>query len=157
MQLSNELKAVAVIADMSESGITITRDQCMSVEHFGYRCVCKRDMVGRTYNANEPVMLRFSVRINAAGPAHPLYQQLTSSEPCMLSFIFNATFSVNKRLTGYFEAMVVEGFVVDVKENFSSAASFELGEQQIILTASMLVRAINYIGQNDTKTLCFTH
>ena len=157
MQLSNELKAVAVIADMSEPGITITRDQCMSVEHFDYHCERKRDTVGRTYNASEPVMLRFSVRINAAGSAHPLYQQLTGTEPCMLSFIFNATFSDTKRLTEYFEAMVAEGFVVEVKEDLCRAASSEPCEQQMILSACMLVRAINYIGQNDTKTLCFTH
>lgn len=157
MQLSNELKAVAVMADMSESGVTITRDQCMSVEHFDYHCERKRDKTGRTYNASEPVLLCFSVRVNAVGSAHPLYEQLTRTEAGTMSFIFNATFSGTKRLTGYFEAMVVEGYVVDVKESLSSATLSGQSEQQIILSACMLVRSINYIGQNDTKTLCFIH
>lgn len=155
--LSNELKAVVVMADMSESGTTVTRDQCMSVDHFLYRCERKRDSDGHTYGANEPVELSFRVRINAAEQARPLYQQLANEEFDTLTFIFNATFSNTKRLSGYEEAMSVEGYIVDIEDDFHSAALTSQDEEQIYLRARMQVRSISYIGQDETKTLCFIH
>ena len=153
--LSNELKAVAVMVDIAEEGGSITRDQCMTVEHFQYRCERKRDKSGHTYGANQPVELRFSVRINATDQAQPFYRQLTNEEHETLSFLFNATFSDTKRLSGYDEAMAVEGFIVDVQEDFHSAALLQSNEEQITLRARMQVHSIIYIGQDDKKTLCF--
>ena len=154
--LSNELKAVAVITDMTEQGVSVTRDQCMTVDHFDYRCVRKRDSVGRTYGATNPVELSFSVRINTAEQAQTLYQYIASDEPGVLSFLFNATFSDTKRLSGYDEAMAVEGFVVDIKEDFQSAVTEQI-EEQVILRARMHVRSIIYLRQDEQKTLCFIH
>ena len=155
--LSNELKAVAVMADIAEDGNSITRDQCMTVEQFQYRCERLRDNSGHTYGANQPVELLFSVRINSADQAQPFYQQLTDEEQDTVSFIFNATFSDTKRLSGYDEAMAVEGFIVDVQEDFHSAALLQPDEEQITLRARMQVRSIVYTGQDDKKTLCFIH
>lgn len=154
--LSKELKAVAVMADVSEQWATVIRDQCMSVDDFRYRLARKRDRKGRTYGASEPVMLSFSVRLNSADQAEPFYQHLTDDEYGTLSFIFNATFSDTKRLEGFDEAMAVEGYIVDVQEHFHSAA-LSGGEEQIILRARMLVRSIIYLAENDNKTLCFIH
>ena len=156
--LSNELKAVAVMADMSENGATVTRDQCMTVEHFNYRCARKRDRDGRTYESSEPVELTFQVRINGEDQAKPFYRQLCSGDEYgVLSFLFNTTFQSTGRLASYEQAMAVEGFVVDVQEDFHSAALAETNEGQIALRARMLVRSIIYVGQNSNKTLCFIH
>ena len=155
--LSNELKAIAVMADISDSGTTVTRDQCVTVEQFQYRCERKRDSYGHTYGANEPVELTFCVRINAADQAQPFYRQLTEVDFDTLSFLFNATFSDTKRLSGYDEALAVEGYIVDVQEVFHSAALSAQDEEQILLRARMQVRSIVYTGQDDKKTLCFIH
>ena len=152
--LSNELKAVAVMTDISESDSNITRDYCMSVEHFDYHCERKRDRDGRTYGASDPVMLCFDLRLNAADQAQPFYRQMKDDDSGIISFLFNATFSDTKRLSGYDEAMAVEGFIVDIREDFRSAA-LEQTEEQIILRARMQVRSIVYIGQNENKQLCF--
>ncbi|MBO4249759.1 MAG: hypothetical protein J5884_00730 [Paludibacteraceae bacterium] len=155
--LSNELKAVAVMADISENGATVTRDQCMTVEHFDYRCARKRDRDGRTYASSEPVELAFSVRINGEDQAKPFYRQLCSGDEYgVLSFLFNTTFQATGRLDSYEQALAVEGFVVDVQEDFHSAQT-ETNEGQIILRARMLVRSIIYVGQNNNKILCFIH
>lgn len=155
--LSNELKAVAVMADISESGTTVTRDQCMTVEHFNYRCARKRDRDGRTYGANDPVELSFCVRINAAEQAQPLYRLLVAEDKGILSFLFNATFSSTQRLSEYDEAIAVEGYVVDIQEDFQTAVLSIQEEEQITLRARMLVRSINYVGKDEQKTLCFIH
>lgn len=151
-----ELKAIVVMANLLEEGVAITRDQCMSVEHFDYRCARKRDAKGRTYRASEPAILNFSVRINSAEQAQPFYKQLTDSGRCPLSFIFNATFAnTSKRLTDYDDALVVDGYVVDVQEDFQSSPMIEQREQQILFRARMLVRSIIYKGRNDNYSLCF--
>lgn len=155
--LSNELKAIAVMADISESGTMVTRDQCMTVEKFQYHCERKRDSYGHTYGASDPVELTFCVRINSADQAQPFYQQLTEEEHDVVSFLFNATFSDTKRLSGYDEAMAVEGFIVDIQEVFHSAALSTQDEEQVLLRARMLVRSIIYVAQDDKKTLCFIH
>ena len=155
--LSNELKAIAVMADISESGTTVTRDQCMTVEKFQYHCERKRDSYGHTYGASDPVELTFCVRINSADQAQPFYQQLTEEEHDVVSFLFNATFSDTKRLSGYDEAMAIEGFIVDIQEVFHSATLSAQDEEQVLLRARMLVRSIIYVAQDDKKTLCFIH
>lgn len=154
--LSNELKAVAVLADISEEGSSITRDQCMAVEHFHYRCARKRDTKGHTYASCEPVELSFDVRINAADQAKPFYQHLTSGDDdTVLSFLFNATFSATKRLATYEQAMAVNGFIVDVQEIYHSASPIDDSEEQIILRARMLVRSIIYVEDDNQRTLQF--
>lgn len=158
MQLRvNELKAVAAVADMTESEKNITRNQCMTLEHFDYRGERKRDSRGRTYQASEPAMLHFSVRINAAEQTQPFYRQLANMQHGVLSFLFNATFTGTGHLMQYDDAMAVEGFIVEIQEEFHSAGSSEATEEQIVLHACMQVRAINYIRSNDNKTLCFVH
>lgn len=153
--LSNELKAVAVMSDLSQSGTSVTRDACMSVEDFRYSCARKRDWDGKMYGSTEPVMLSFSVRINAADQAQPFYAQLASEESSVLSFMFNATFSNTKRLSTYDEAIAVDGYIVDVEEDYHSAALSEQTEEQMILRARMLVRSINYLAEGGNKTLTF--
>lgn len=150
--LSNELKAVAVMADLSESSNGITSDQCMSLQHFDYRCVRKRDAKGHTYKAAEPVMLCFSVRVNTSAQAQPFYKQLTVNENGPISFIFNATFSDSERLTGYDDAMVVNGCMTDVQEDFHSVAFPEQNEEQMILNARMIVHSILFLTERTKKT-----
>lgn len=149
----NELKAVVVMADLREEGKSITRDKCMSVEHFDYRLEHKRDYDGRTYTGNESAMLRFSVRINGAEQAKPFYEQMTSQENIPLTFIFNAFYSDTKHLMDYDDAMVVDGYVVDIQEEFRSAILNDPNEEQIILHARVLTRSITYIGQENNKTI----
>ena len=151
--MMNELKAVVVKCDIREEEKSITRDKCMSVEHFDYSLERKRDYDGRTYTGNEPAMLCFSVRVNAAEQAKPFYDQMTTQDNCMLTFLFNASFSGTKRLTDYYEAMVVDGYIVDIEEEFRSAVLNDPKEEQIILHARVLTRSITYIGQESNKTI----
>lgn len=152
---SNELKALAVLTDMSEPGASATREQCMTVDHFEYCCARKRDKRGRTYGAKEPVELRFSVRINAAEQSQPFYKSLKMFAPCILSFLFNATFSDTKRMSDYDEALAVEGYMVDIQEDYRSTAPTNPDDEQIILRACMSVRSITYIVNGEQKQLSF--
>ena len=153
---ANELKAVAVMADMTESEKNITQDKCMSVKHFDYRCSRRRDSKGRTCHANQPAWLNFSVAVNSAEQTRPFYEQMTDQKRSPITFLFNAVFSDTKRLADYYDAMVVEGWVVDVQEQFCSVAqSANAEEEQIIVRACMQVQSILYIDKNGSKKLEF--
>lgn len=152
----NELKAVVTMCNILEGEKSITRDNCMSVEHFDYRLERKRDYNGRTLTGNEPTFLNFSVRINAAEQAKPFYDQMTKQDNATWTFLFNASYSDTKRLTDYYEAMVVDGYVVDIQEDFRSAILNDPDEQQVILRARVLTRSITYIGQDCNKTIYIT-
>lgn len=154
--MSNELKAIVVMADLREEADSITRDRCISVEHFDYCCSRNRDEKGYTYHASIPAMLNFSVRVNAADQVKQFYKKITSNTPGAISFLFNASFSDAKHLTDYADAMVAEGFVIDVQEDFRSAALFGQDDQQIIARVRMQVHSITYMLSNaGTKTLAF--
>lgn len=154
MIMSNELKAVVAVADLQEN-VGILRDQCMSVQHFSYGCSYRRDDKGRTYRSSLPAMLDFSVRVNAAELARPFYRQMTRNDRCALSFIFNATFTDAKRLDDYADAMVALGYIVDVQEDFRSAAHSGSDEEQILVHVRMQVHSITYVRESETKTLAF--
>lgn len=149
--MSNALTAMVVMKDMtnylsSVSSSGIKKSDCRLALHFDYRCARKRDAKGHTYEASEPFMLSFSVQVTGTEQAKPFYQLLTSDENSPLSFLFDATFP-NESLSSYGSAMVVNGYMVDVQEDFSSQ-----DQTQMILHARMIVHSITYIKESDTKT-----
>lgn len=62
--LSNELKAVVVLEDLTENPANILKDKCLTVQKFDYDCVRKRTQKGGVYGAINPVILSFTVRVN---------------------------------------------------------------------------------------------
>ena len=151
---ATELKAIVVMADLQEQGKSITRDQCMSVEHFDYSCFRSRDSKGRTYHDSMPAMLNFIVRFNTVEQARPFYKQIKDNEPGTLSFLFNASF-LGDNLTEFPDAMVVKGFIVDIQEDLHSRALSGREDQQIIARVRVQVHSIIYKGINTTKKLVF--
>lgn len=153
-RFSNELKAAVVLEDILEVGSNAPQDKCMTVQDFNYSSLRKRDHTGAAYGSSEPVMLDFTVRINASIQSKPFYSYLMSDEYFSLTFIFNAVFNHMKRLSGYDDAMVINGYVIELKENFLGSISGEDNEQ-MSLNVRMLVRNITYIGKESNKTITF--
>ena len=149
-----ELKAIVVMADLQNQDVSITSDKCMSVGHFDYCCFRNRDSKGRTYHDSAPAMLNFIVRFNSIEKAKQFYQQIQKNESGTLSFLFNASFS-NGNLDDYASAMVVNGFIVDIQEDFHSKVSSVQEDQQMIARVRMQVHSIIYKNSNTVKELAF--
>lgn len=153
-RLSNELKAVILTEDILEMEMNTTQDKCMTVQRFNYNSRRKRDYTGATYGLSDPVLLDFSIRVNSPAHTKPFYSHLADGNNFSLSFIFNAVFNPLRRLTEYDDAMVVNGYVVNISEDFQGSM---LGsdDEQISLKVSILVRNITYLGKDLNKTITF--
>ena len=146
---SNELKAIMVAEDFLENPRNVLKDHCLTVQHFDYQCEHKRNASGEVYGPTEPVILKFTVRVNSPKHAKLFYQNLLSNSSFSYSFLFNATFNANLRLADYEDGMVVNGYVVSVDENFSAGRNMTGEDEQILLNVRILTRSVTYMGREN--------
>ena len=150
---SNELKAVVVMENFLDNPKNILKENCMTVQHFNYECVHKRNDAGEIYGAINPVTLEFVVRINSPRQAKAFYKELVSNEHCHFSFLFNVTYNDNQRLSNYEDGMVVNGYIVGVEENYNSMKDQEGIDKQMLLDVEILVRSTIYMGREEQNNL----
>lgn len=151
---SNELKAVVVMENFLENPLNVMKENCMTVQHFNYECEHKRNEAGEIYGAINPVMLEFTVRVNSPRQARAFYKELVSNEHSNYSFLFNVTYNENQRLNTYEDGMVVNGYIVHIEENYTTAAHEDGSNTQIELSVKLLSRSVTYLGaDNNYKSI----
>lgn len=151
---SNELKAVVVMENFLENPLNVMKENCMTVQHFNYECEHKRNEAGEIYGAINPVMLEFTVRVNSPRQAKAFYKEIVSNEHSNFSFLFNVTYNENQRLNTYEDGMVVNGYIVHIEENYTTAAQQDGGNTQIELSVKLLSRSVTYLGaDNNYKSI----
>ena len=126
----------------------------MTVQRFDYTCQRKRDDTGKAYGPTDPVFLNFVIRVNGPEQSKPFYKNLSSTEHYPISFLFNATFNATQRLTDYNDALVVDGYVIEVEDNYNSGTPGATTEQ-ITLSVKMQVRKFTYLGRSNNKVMSF--
>lgn len=146
---SNELKALLVPEDFLENPMSVLKEQCLTVQHFDYQCEHKRNASGEVYGSTEPVILKFSIRVNSPRQARVFYNNLLSNSDHNYSFLFNATFNTNQRLNNCEDGMVVNGYVVSVEENYSAGQNVTGEDEQILLDVTIMVRRVTYLGREE--------
>lgn len=146
---SNELKALVVPEDFLENPMNVLKEHCLTIQHFDYQCEHKRNALGEVYGPTEPVILKFSVRVNSPRHAKVFYSNLLSNSYFNYSFIFNATFNANQRLAEYEDGMVINGYVVSVEENYSTDKRVTGEDEQILLDVTILARSVTYMGREN--------
>ena len=146
---SNELKAFVVAEDFLENPMSVLKENCLTVQHFDYQCEHKRNASGEVYGPTEPVILKFTVRVNSPNHAKVFYSNLLSNSYFNYSFLFNATFNANQRLGDYEDGMVVNGYVVSVEENYSTGKNQTGEDEQILLDVAILARSVTYLGREE--------
>ena len=86
------------------------------------------------------------------------YKQLVQNELFAHTFVFNATFDQNKRLKHFDDAMVVRGYVVDVKEDYNPVKTDGHTMDQMLIGVKLLLSSITYLGkENRHKKLEITN
>ena len=146
---SNELKAVVVMENFLDNPKNILKENGMTVQHFNYECVHKRNDAGEIYGAINPVTLEFVVRINSPRQAKAFYKELVSNEHCHFSFLFNVTYNDNQRLSNYEDGMVVNGYIVHIEEEYTSRTNQAGSSTQIELHVKILSRSVTYLGSDN--------
>ena len=148
---SNELKAVVIADDFIENPQNVLKENCITVQHFDYQCERQRNAAGDVYGASIPVMVNFTIRLGSMRQAHSFFANLVSGMYYSYSFLFNPTFNQYQRLSSYDDGMVVNGYVVHVKEIFNTDKN-QAGEgEQVILEIRVLTRSVTYLGREESN------
>lgn len=153
---SNELKAVVVTENFLDNPMSVMKEHCLTIQHFDYTCEHKRNASYEVYGPTEPVILKFTVRVNSPAHARVFYRNLVANGYYDYSFLFNATFNNNQRLASCEDGMVVNGYVVSVEENYSAGKNTNGQDEQIQLDVTLLCRSVVYLGreeQNNYKSV----
>lgn len=152
---SNELKAVVVMDNFLDNPRNILKENCLTVQHFNYECVHKRNDSGEIYGAVNPVILDFVIRANSPRHARAFYKELVSNEHNNFSFLFNVTYNENQRLDTYEDGMVVNGYIVHIEEEYSSRSNQAGSSTQIELHVKLLARSVTYLGADNNYQSTF--
>lgn len=149
---SNQVKALLLAEDMTELAV-VSQDNCMTVQHFDYRCCRSRNDSGIPYGPTVSVIMNISVKSLSNTGNKIFYERLKSNLQSPFTVIFNATFDDYRKLSYYEDAMIVSGYVVDVEEAFDSSLGTNGETEQMLLQASLLLCSITYVGKNSNRTL----
>ena len=148
--LSDHLKAILypenILDNHSEN---VEKDMCPTIQDFSYQCQRTRNDAGIPFGHTTPSELHFTIRLGKPDDGKIFYQQLVENELFAHTFIFNATFDQNKRLKHFDDAMVVRGYVVDVKEDYNPVKTDDQTVDQMLIEVTFLLSSITYLGKED--------
>lgn len=151
--ISNQLKAVLFLEDITE-GIPMRQEAGLTIQHFDYNCFRTRDKVGKPYGPSNASLMQITVKTLSADGYKELYQRLNSLEQYPFSVIFNATYDEFKILQDYADAMLVNGYIVEIDELFDSANSKKEG---MTLNMKLLLHSLDYLGKRVNRKLVVNH
>jgi hypothetical protein len=147
--LSDFLNAVLYPGNLKENGWYAEKANSPVIQHFSYKCQRSRNDAGMLYGNTIPSELKFTIRLGKPEDSKLFYQQLTQNELSDHTFIFNATFDQDMRLKAFEDAMMVSGYVVDVKEDYNSAATMEGHFVPMQVGVTLLLSSITYVGKEN--------
>ena len=110
-----------------------------------------RNKSGYPFGNTTSTILDFTIRLMSPEDGKPFYQQMQQNEPEFFTFLFNATLFNRQYVTGYEDAMVVNGYVIDVEDDFTNAPTSEGSTEQMLIHVKLLVANITYIGVNGDR------
>lgn len=152
---TTELKAVIIPENFLENPLNVLKENCLTVQHFEYLCEHKRNNSGALFGATQPVTLKFSVRVNSPHHAKEFYHRLIHNGHYSFSFLFNATFNSNQRLTEYDDGLVADGYVVGIEEKYKTEGNEQGVDEQMMLDVTLLVCSMTYLGREHHHTNVF--
>lgn len=155
--MSNHLKALLFLDDITISPVAPSRDKGYTVQHFEYRCERSVDDNGIPFGSTLSVILKTSLKITSPNAGKALFERLKQNERYPFTFLFNATFDDDQKVADYGDGMVVYGYVVDIEESHVWASDEAESEQQMLIAFDILVASITYLGRDNNKSLYIIH
>ena len=113
------------------------------VQKFSYNCEMNRDTVNTVYSQTGNVVVDFTIRV-MNNDQSLFYGKLKDLGSDMYSFVCNAVFE-DGVLKSFDNAVMVDGFVVDVDEAGSNDAS------QARMNVKVLARQISYVHKDGNQ------
>ena len=147
-KFSNQLKAILVLDNISESGVSVWQNNCFTVQQFSYSCERRRNASGVPYGPTQTSFLSFTVRLPGPDSAKVMLERMKSRETYPFSFLFNATFSEDNSLAECEDAMVATGYLVEAEQAYVG---------QMLFRGMILLSDISYLGKEKTLELNITN
>ncbi len=148
--ISNNIKATLILEDFSGMK-QVAQEKCLTVQHFDYKCQRCRNEEGIPYGSTVSVILNCTIR--TVNNLQGFYDNLKSNNPFTYTFVFNAVFDPQKKLSDYEDAMIVVGHIIDIDETFDSSTKANGESDQIFCNIKLLLSSITYVGKSSNKKL----
>ena len=149
-RLSNHLKAALFSGEVQDEGQNVLKEKCCTLEFFGYRCERSRNDAGFPYGVTNPSVLSFTVRLVQPNEGMVYHQRLLENVPYDYTFLFNASFNDQQRLKSYDNLFTVNGYVIDVEDDFNSGGK---ESRQMLIRVKLFVNSITYKGKMTDRQL----
>lgn len=150
--LSNHLKAILFPEGLQDQGNNVLKEKCSTLQHFGYRCERSRDDAGFPYGPTNTTVMSFTVRLVLPDEGALYHQRLMENDSYDYTFLFNATFNDQQRLKSYDNMLVVNGYLIDVEDDFSTGGQ-DKDDRQMLIHVKLLVNSITYKGKTNDEVL----
>lgn len=151
--MSKQLKAVMFLEDITE-GIPMRQESGFTVQHFEYSCFRTRDNAGMPYGPSNGSLMQITLKTISSDGYKELYQRLNSMELYSLSLIFNASYDEYRILEDYADAMIANGYIVEIEEVFDTLDTQHNG---MTLNMKILLNSLDYIGNRVNRKLMVNH
>ena len=137
---------VEMIKSSMNNAVVIDRfskSQGYTIQQFSYSCERVRDQVGTAFGETQGVVIDFTVRVMTTRQTL-FYEKLKDLDADYYTFVFNGVFE-DDRPKYCDNAMIVDGFIVDVEE---SAAN---DNNQALMHVKLLARELTYIHHDGSE------
>lgn len=152
-KLSNNVKTVLFAENFLEQQI-VRRDKCMTVQTYNYELHRVQDARSRAYGHSQGSLLSVSLRVGTRDNLSVFHERLKLNYPTAFTFFFDATYDKSDYLASYADALVVEGYVVDVQERYNKETS-DPNPEQFFLEFKVLLTKTTFIGQSSNLESTF--
>ena len=149
-RLSNHLKAALFSGEVQDEGQNVLKEKCCTLEFFSYRCERSRNDAYFPYGGTNPSVLSFTVRLVQPNEGMVYHQRLLENVPYDYTFLFNASFNDQQRLKGYDNMFIVNGYVIDVEDDFTSGSK---ESRQMLIRVKLFINSITYKGKMMDRQL----
>jgi len=154
MNKSKFLKAVLFFGNVAETGLSVSRSLCFTVQDYHYHCFRERDKKGNPFGGIRSDFLEFSIVADNLNRCKDFYQCMDKIQTMPFSFIFNADFGPTGRLFDFEDGLITYGYVIDITETCDNAE--EGNDKQLLIHVKVLLSNMVFFGFNTVHELEIT-
>lgn len=141
------------LADVNAMQSSILKGNGFFVQNFSYNSTREHnDLQGHTYHIEDATIVDVTLRLNTADHPKPFMEQIKAPDMHAYSFLFNPTYTKFGRLEKMDDAMVVNGYIVDIEEEYKLAPEKDT-QEQMLMHVKLLANKILFLGKSKEKNL----
>ncbi|WP_455624856.1 hypothetical protein [Parabacteroides sp.] len=145
MELRNKIKISLFVGDVQNSWEnTKDKDRFFTIQRFNYNLLKNRYDSGTPCEITERTVMEFELKSPRINQLQELYGKMREKETSFFSFLFNPRFGENNELVEYDGAMIVEGCLCLMCENYVSHESKV--DERVTMLASLMLYSVTYTG-----------